>query len=194
MIEELHKHYQEEIKTLLDAKNIKEHENMASDQQITFYKNEVEHWKNQLSDLEEVKNKLNLEWETKVSEMKDAHMEQISLLIEEKDKELKDSLHSWKSEGGKADQELIKVKEDFSRKVENLESEISRIQNESDKYKSQLNLLKKELEDRDDSTCNLNAKVRYILFFVSLLDFIFDLTFQVYFHIIVQKNDLYNLK
>ncbi|XP_052828565.1 protein FAM184A [Octopus bimaculoides] len=159
VIEELHKHYQEEIKTLLDAKNIKEHENMASDQQITFYKDEAEHWKNEVSDFEQAKSKLNLEWETKISQMKDAHMEQISLLIEEKNKELKDSLHIWMSDKGKLDQESSKVKEEFSRKVEHLESEISRIQEESDKYKSQLALLKKELEDRDDSTSNLNSKL-----------------------------------
>ncbi|CAI9732964.1 Hypothetical predicted protein [Octopus vulgaris] len=159
VIEELHKHYQEEIKTLLDAKNIKEHENMASDQQITFYKNEAEHWKNQVSDFEQAKSHLNLEWETKITQMKDAHMEQISLLIEEKDKELKDSFHIWGSDKGKLEQEVSKVKGEYSRRVEHLENEISRIQQESDKYKSRLALLKKELEDRDDSTSNLNSKL-----------------------------------
>ncbi|GAB1603889.1 protein FAM184A-like [Argonauta hians] len=156
VIEELHRHYQEEIKNLLDVKNIKENERITSNQQLTYYQGECQHWKSKVLDLENELKDSSAEWEKKFQEMRESHEEEMSRITQEKDKKLEENIETWKTDRENLRRELGS---DFSEKVEELNNEIAQIRKQCELYKSKSEELQKELEDRDGSATSLSTKL-----------------------------------
>lgn len=149
MVEQLHKHYQEEINNLMTAKSAGDDECAASMQQMQQYQQELDQWKFRFAESEDKLKQTNDEWESKLEQSQASFDKELSLSRQVLEAEKADALNRLRAEKEELRQELEKVQTQLKTEVQRLETQLSETKDQAEKYEAQLALLVSELQHRE---------------------------------------------
>lgn len=161
MVEQLHKHYQEEICNLVEAKMAGDSERAASVQQVQQYQQELDRWKIRAMEADDKLKQTNSEWELKLDQAQAFFDKEIASNRQQQEAEKANALERWSSEKEELQQKLDKTEKELVNEVQRLEREVSEANEHARKYKAQLTLLVSELQHREGSSSEQHFQVGY---------------------------------
>ena len=177
MVEQLHKHYQDEISNLVEAKLLGDNERATSVQQVQQYQQELDRWKMQVMEAEDKLKQTNSEWESKLEEAQAFFDKEIATSRQQLEAEKANALDRLNAEKERLQQELDKREKQLTIEVQRLEREVSEAKEQAGKYQAQLALLVSELQHRDGSSLEQNSQVGFLLLFLCFFFCIFICVF-----------------